>query len=371
MAYYDRYRGSRRKRQNRIKIILLVLLLLVVVGLAALFLLQDTVIFTTDGFHFPFSDREGGQKDDLPLDPDDVHLEIEDPQPGAADLHRPEAPTAPTEPAAPQEQPTQPAELPRTAALLLNGSAILEDRADVLRRISEGAYSQLALQVKSPEGISLVNDGLVKEGISPDAAAFAEALEGMDLPKTAVISALRDNVRPRTGYRASALKLASGSTWLDREYLSWFNPAGKDTLSCLLASVEACEAVGFEQVILQNFRYPTAGKLELIDYGDAQSRRSALSELARQLRESTQMPLGLVLTEEAATGLLDGTAGLDVAELAQYFDVLYAPASDFSADLSALDAAVDGTSCRVGLAVTGSAPLPADFDRDFIRIPRN
>ena len=31
MAYYDRYRGSRRTRRNRIKIILLILLLLVVV----------------------------------------------------------------------------------------------------------------------------------------------------------------------------------------------------------------------------------------------------------------------------------------------------------------------------------------------------
>jgi len=369
MAYYDRYRGSRRKRQNRIKIILLVLVLLVVVGLAALFFLQDTVIFTTDGFRFPFSDKEDGQKNDPPLDPDDVHLEIEDPQPGASDLHRPETPTAPTAPSAPQEQPTQPAELPQTAALMLNGSAIVEDRADVLRRISEGAYSQLALQIKSPEGISLLDDGLVKDGISPDAEAFAAALEGMDLSKVAVISALRDNVRPRTGYRASALKLASGSTWLDREYLSWFDPAGKDTLACLLASVEACKAAGFEQVILQNFRYPTAGKLELIDYGDAQSRRGALTELARQLRESTDMPLGLVLTGEAATGLLDGTAGLDVAELAQYFDVLYAPASDFSADLSALDAAVEGTACRVGLVVVGNAPVPADFDRDFVRIP--
>ncbi|MBQ4577545.1 MAG: hypothetical protein IJA84_00650 [Clostridia bacterium] len=369
MAYYDRYRGSRRKRQNRIKIILLILVLLVVVGLAALFFLQDTVIFTTNGFRFPFFDKENEQKNDPPLDPDDVHLEIEDPQPGASDLHRPETPTAPTAPSAPQEQPTQPVELPRTAALVLDGSAILTDRADVLRRISEGAYSQLALQVKSPEGISLVDDGLVKDGVSPDASDFLTALEGMDVPKVAVISALRDNVRPRTDYRASALKLSSGSTWLDREYLSWFDPAGKDTLSCLLASVEACEAAGFEQVVLQNFRYPTAGKLELIDYGDAQSRRGALTELARRLRESTEMPLGLVLTQEAATGLLDGTAGLDVAELAQYFDVLYAPASDFSADLSALDSAVEGTACRVGLAVVGAAPQPADFDRDFIRIP--
>lgn len=57
MAYYDRYRGSRRRRQNRIKTVLLVLLLLVVIGLAALFVLQETAIFTHDGFRFPFAGR--------------------------------------------------------------------------------------------------------------------------------------------------------------------------------------------------------------------------------------------------------------------------------------------------------------------------
>ena len=368
MAYYDRYRGSRRRRQNRLKIALLVLLLLVVIGMAALFFLQDTVIFTSDGFRFPFTQKENGQPDDPALNADDIQLEIEAPQPGASDLHQPETPTVPTVPSLPQEQPTQPVELPQTAALVLDGSAILADRADVLRKISEGSYSQLALQVKSPEGIALVDDG-VKDGVAAEAAAFATALEGIDLPKVAVISALRDNVRPRTAYRSSSLKLSSGSTWLDREYIAWFDPAGKDTLSCLLATVEACEAAGFEQVVLQNFRYPTAGKLELINYGDAQSRRSALTELARQLRESTDLPLGLVLTQDAVSDLLDSTAGLDVAELAQYFDVLYAPASDFAVDLRALDAAAADTACRVGLAIVGDASVPVGFDRDFIRIP--
>ena len=367
MAYYDRYRGSRRKRRNRLKIALLILLLLVVVGLAALFLLQDTVIFTGDGFRFPFSGQQDEQKDDPPMNADDVPLEIEDPQPGASDLRPSEPSAVPTEPT---EAPTQPpVVLPQTAALLLDGTDIVESSADVLRRMSEGGYSQLALQVKNTAGISLLDDGLVAEGISADADAFAAALTRMDVSRIAVISALRDNVRPRTGYRGASLKLASGSTWLDREYISWFDPAEEDTLTCLLAAVDACEAAGFEQVLLQNFRYPTAGKLELIDYGDAAARTEALTELARQLRESTDLPLSMVVTDEAAAQLTDGTAGVDVAQLARYFDVLYVPTSDFSADLTALDHAVEGTSCRVGLAVVGSAPLPADFDRDFVRIP--
>ena len=368
MAYHDRYRGSRRRRRNRIKIILLVLLLLVVAGLAALFFLQDAVVFTSNGFRFPSSQQEQ-QTDKDPVDPDDIHLEIEAPQPGASDPLNPQQPEAspPSQPA-PQPEP-QPVELPQTAALVVTPEELLTDRANVLRRISEGGYSQLAVQVKTPDGLAWVNDGLVKDGVSTDSDAFLEALDGVDLPKIAVISALRDNVRPRTGYRSSALHTNSGATWLDREYISWFDPAGKDTLTCLLAMIDACEAAGFEQVVLQNFHCPNAGKTELIDYGDGYSRQSALTELARQLREETEMPLGLVLTETAASDLLDSLSGQDVAELAQYFDLIYLPAADFSADRTAVEHAAEDTACRVGLVLSQSATPPAGDDTDYLVAP--
>lgn len=366
MAYYDRYRGSRRRKRNRIKIVLLILLLLVVIGLAALFFLQDAVVFTSNGFHLPFGSRQEDVSEDPPLDPDDIQLEIEAPQPGANDPLQPQQPEV--SPPAPLPEP-QPVELPQTAALRVTPQELLTDRADVLRRVSQGGYSQLAVQVKTPDGLSMINDGLVKDGVSADSEAFLEELAGADLPKIAVISALRDNIRPRTGYRSSALHTNSGATWLDREYISWFDPAGKDTLECLVAMIEACEAAGFEQVVLENFHYPNAGKLELIDYSDTPSRQSALTELARLLRESVDVPLGLILTEAAASYLLDSTSGQDVAELAQYFDILYLPASDFTADLSAVEDAVDDTECRVGLLLHQPDQPPVGSTLDYMVQP--
>ena len=366
MAYYDRYRGSRRRKRNRIKIILLVLLLLVVIGLAALFFLQDAVVFTSNGFHVPFGSQQKDVSDDPPLDPDDIHLEIEAPQPGANDPLQPQQPEV--SPPAPLPAP-QPVELPQTAALHVTPQELLTDRADVLRRVSEGGYVQMALQVKTPDGIALVDDGTVKDGLSPDSKAFLQALEGVEVPKIAVISALRDNVRPRTGYRDSALHTSSGATWLDREYISWFDPAGKDTLECLVAMIDACKAAGFEQVVLENFHYPNAGKLELIDYSDTPSRQSTLTELARQLREAVDLPLGLILTETAASDLLDSTSGQDVAELAQYFDIVYVPAADFTADLSAVEGAVEDTECRVGLLLNEAVLPPVGSTTDYIIRP--
>lgn len=368
MAYYDRYRGSRRRKRNRIKIVLLILLLLVVIGLAALFFLQDAVVFTSNGFRLPFGSQQGQEDSDLPADPEDIQLEIEAPQPGSPDVLHPGQPDD-AQPQQPTPVPSEPAVLEQTAALLLDGTSLLTDSADVLRQISQGSYAQMALRIKTPDGISLVNDGTVKDGISPDSEAFVQALAGVDVPKIAVISALRDNIRPRTGYRASALHTGSGATWLDREYIAWFDPAGKDTLACLTAMIEACEAAGFEQVVLENFHYPNAGKLELIDYGDTASRQSALTELARQLRESVDLPLGLILTEAAASDLLDSTSGQDVAELAQYFDILYLPASDFTADLSAVEDAVDDTECRVGLLLNQAALPPVGSTLDYMVQP--
>lgn len=359
MAYYDRYRGSRRRRRNRIRTLVLVLLLLVVLAAAALFLLQEQIIFTADGFHFPFArQEEPDAADPVPSDdePGDYQLEIEDPdEDKSADGDSLSDDGALTERL-------------RTQALLVEGEALLSDREGLLERFNQSGCAQLAFVVKTPDGLSLVDDYDVSDGVSEQSAVFALELDSLEMGRVAVISALRDNVRPRVSHRSSALRLESGSTWLDREYYAWFDPAGEDTLACLLATVRACEAAGFEQVVLDNFCYPTAGKLELLDYGDAETRREALTALACGLREGTRLELGLILTETAALELRDDVSGQDVAALAPCFDCIYVP--DTGADLSLLEEAVADTGCRVGLYLTGTGEQSAvDVGRDVLMQP--
>lgn len=359
MAYYDRYRGSRRRRRNRIRALVLGLLLLVVLAAAALFFFGEHAVFTYDGFRFPFTrQEEPDASDPVPSDeePGDYQLEIEEPDA--------------EEPSVDADEPVagDPAQPVRTQALLVTGEALLTDKEGLLERFSRSGCAQLAFVVKTPDGLSLVDDDDVSDGVSDQAAVFALELDSLEMGKVAVISALRDNVRPRVSHRSSALKLESGSTWLDREYYAWFDPAGEDTLSCLLATVRACEAAGFEQVVLDNFCYPTAGKLELLDYGDAEARREALTALAQGLREGTRLQLGLILTETAALELRDEVSGQDVAALAPYFDRVYVP--DVGADPSLSDAAVAGTDCRVGLYLTGSSEqATAGLERDCLLEP--
>ncbi len=358
MAYYDRYRGSRRRRQNRLKTVLLILGLLVILGLAVLFFLQETIIYTQDGFHFSFSDRK---EPELPGDSDDggdVHLNVQDPQPATDST--PDLPAA-TEPPAPQHTAPE-----HTAALVADGHRLLEDKAGLLQDFSGGSYRQLALAVRYADGISLVDDDDVSDGVDPQAAPFALELDSLEMGRIALFSALRDNVRPRTNHRASALHTQSGATWLDRDYTAWFDPQGKDTASCLLATIRACEAVGFDLAVLRDFQYPTEGKPELIDLPADLDRVAALTGLAKKVRAGTDIALGLILSDEAAALLTDPVTGQDVALLGEYFDVLYVPAADFSHDLSPLEEALTGTDCRVGLYLQTPAPIPADFEGDYL-----
>ncbi len=351
MSYYHRYRGGRGRRRARLRIVLLALALVILCAIAALFFLQDGAIFTADGFHFSFGKKDDpapSGEDSDPTDLPDIPLEIEDPS-GPSSGETGENGSGVT--AAPLH------------ARLFSGTALLsgEDLA-----ADSANCSALAFRVKGPDGLTLVDDG-AQNGVSDQADAFIEALSALDGEKAALLSALRDDVRPRAIYRTSALHTQSGATWLDREYIAWFDPMGRDTLSSLTAQIEACRAAGFTQVVLENFSFPTAGKLELIDYSDTLSRPAALMALAQALRESCpDISLGMILTEAAAENFLDGTSGQDVAELAQYFDVLYVPAADFSADLSALDSAAEGTGCRIGLYVTGISAAPAELDRPFL-----
>lgn len=351
MSYYHRYRGGRGRRRARLRIVLLALALVILCAIAALFFLQDGAIFTADGFHFSFGKKDDpapSGEDSAPADLPDIPLEIEDPSGPSSGETGENGSGVTAEP---------------LHARLFSGTALLseEDLA-----ADSANCSALAFRVKGPDGLTLVDDG-AQNGVSDQADAFIEALSALDGEKAALLSALRDDVRPRAIYRTSALHTQSGATWLDREYIAWFDPMGRDTLSSLTAQIEACRAAGFTQVVLENFSFPTAGKLELIDYSDTLSRPAALTALAQALRESCpDVSLGMILTEAAAENFLDGTSGQDVAELAQYFDVLYVPAADFSADLSALDSAAEGTGCRIGLYVTGVSAAPAELDRPFL-----
>lgn len=359
MGYYRRYTGSRRRKKRHILLGMLLLLLVLALAAGGLWLYSRRADLP-EWLHFPFREPASSDQQEQPGEQDgkappadlaeeDFDLTIEDPEPPVPD-------TSETPSAAP------------IFAQYAEGTALLEDYAAVMTDLRDSGLQQLALLVKDETGASLLPDGSAEQGaVSEQAEAFASLLSDVkhasEAAPVAILPALRDNLRPRTLYRASALRVESGATWLDRDYSAWFDPSGKDTASCLLAQLAACEAQGFCQVVLTDFQFPTVGKTQLINLSDTPSKTAALTELARQLSEGTALPLGLLLTDHAAQDLLDSEAGQDVMELAQYFDVLYVDTASSDADLSALRHALAETDCRLGLlAPAGSARSDETLD---------
>lgn len=358
MGYYRRYTGSRRRKKRHMLLGMLILLLVLVLVAGGFYLYAHWTELPV-WLHMTEEEKPNSNADDpadsqTPSDPDgDFDLIIEDP---ATPDDAPDAPETP--------------ELTWVYAWYAQGAALLEDTPGVLTDFRDSGLPQLAVLVKDAEGYALLPNADAEQGaVSEQAEAFARALSdaktALEEAPVAILPALRDNLRPRKLYRSSALHVDSGATWLDRNYEAWFNPAGKDTEACLLAQLEACAAQGFSHVILTDFQYPTLGKTELIDYGDISSRAAALTDLARRISEKSPVSLGLLLTDAAAQDLLDSDAGQDVMELAQYFDVLYADASDADIDLEPLKQALSETECRLGVFAPWGSPV-ADNTLDMV-----
>ncbi|MBR5390658.1 MAG: hypothetical protein IK141_05105 [Clostridia bacterium] len=358
-GYYNSYKGSRRRKRNRIRIILLILLLLVLLVTAALFFLQDRAIFTSEGFRFPFRRDPAQEQAEDPDDLSDFQLEIEDGDPAAP---VPGSDSSADDPATPV-----PVHEPPLAAWQVAGEALLDNPGEAVSAMQSAGRTQLAIVVKTADHQILVADaGASQGGVSPRAADFAARIESLEQAPVAILPALRDDLRPRSIHRASALKTTSGAVWLDRTYTAWYDPTGKDTAADLLAQINACQAAGFRQVILTDFCFPTVGKTELINFNHISSRTAALTALAKQLSEGTDCSLGLLLTKAAAQDLLDSAAGQDVMELAQYFDVLYLDTDDPACDPAVLESALEDTGCRVGIYAGAASQLPESGALDSI-----
>ena len=356
MGYYHRYTGARRRKKRHILLGMLLLLLVLALAAGGLWLYS----------------RRG----DLP---EWLHFPVREPSP-SGQQEQPDAPESETPPAdedfdltieGPEPQEPDAQETPSAAPIFAQyaeGTALLEDYAAVMTDLRDSGLTQLAILVKDETGASLLPDsdaaqGAVSEQAETFTALLSDAKDASEAAPVAILPALRDDLRPRKLYRSSALRVESGATWLDRDYSAWFDPSGKDTASCLLAQLAACQAQGFCQAVLTEFQFPTVGKTQLIDLSGTPSKTAALTELARQLSEGTTLPLGLLLTEHAAQDLLDSEAGQDVMELAQYFDVLYVDTAASDTDLSALRQALAETDCRLGiLAPAGSARSDETLD---------
>lgn len=288
------YRG-RRTVTDILKIIAIVLGALVVLAAAGAIYLQRYMVYTDEGVKLnlpPFLQalRQGGEPDasaSIP-DPGDLSIDIQ--------------------PAGSVSEPQQPEE-PAGVALALPVSAVTDGTAAA--RLAEAGADMLVLEVKDQEGRLAWLSGRAEaarskvNGTQETTDALRQWNAG-EVYTVARVCCFRDNAVP---YYHNPLALRSGNgNWRDELGLRWLSPADEKAQDYIAGLCGELAQLGFDEIVLEHFAFPTQGRLERISKGrpDAPEERTAQLEALLTLAEQAAAPYGTKISLRAERDSLTG-----------------------------------------------------------------
>jgi len=329
---YHSYRGRSGGGGQAVWIIALVLVLLAAV---AFLVSQRYLVYDEDGrphWELPFGKNAGGEeKPENPISPEDVNIEREEPE----EPEKPEEPEEPQEPVVPRRT------MEEIHAKEVEYGSLWWKPEYVLSRINEA----MMIELKRPNGnITFGTEVELPAGVSVERGVTRDnliTLLGSGKYCVAHITCFSDNLYPK-GRPEAALTAVGGQIWYDAGGRTWLDPASEDTLAYISALCQECANLGFREIMLDEFCYPSTGDLDAIAAPEGLDKTATLSGFAAALREALPEDVALSVTLRGSMGQLNGPSGL-TAELLSSFDRIYV---DGEADMAALQEA-----------------LPADFDR--------
>ena len=359
--YYNSYRGRRSSRDKKLIVVSSIVILLSLAALA-FFILPEYIIFTSEGFHFAFMEDKNsvpdeqqdpsGDEEDLPVVIIDGEEQNDSDQPGEI-------------PATPEKDP-DPINKPPMLGVIDNIENLLS-RSGYGKGLSKVALEQgcntICFEVKGADGvikIPIVTSYSSQESQSPkanDIKAALEAIDGSGLELTALVSAFRDDIAPRS-FNDYAVT-TSGVTWLDSQNKCWINPYGDMASEYLCDIIRACAACGFDAVIFDDLCFPLSGKLELMDLGSddsEESRYSALESIYKAIRRTADeegITLSVMLEKNE---LSSAVSGQKMSDLTKYFHTIFIE-GDPSEEMTN---ALSGTGCCFGSFKKGAFSVPSE-----------
>lgn len=345
---YSSYRG----RGSKWKILTAILLVLVIAVAASVIYLQQYVVYSSDGrrqIDLPW--RTEGKDPAPPAD------QGEDPV-GGVDVvvQEPEDPTpketaAGSLPAVPLAR-THWSEFKSLHPAGPGGNAVA-----VRLKTSNGTiYFDSANAVSGAVALS------EEPGETMDTLALITSEEGMHT--IASMSCLQDFKAANANVEAWGLKNTGGYIFYDGNNSLWLDPAkpGAREYVCNLAK-EIAE-LGFDELLLTDFSYPTVGKINKINYNTELSLTDNLDLLLTELTAALER-YDILLSVEVPEAVIaegpDTVAGLDLNRLAGRVDRIYAATTADKAaalsDLVAQAAGADGKTEFVPELESDSAAL--------------
>ena len=318
---YHNYRGRGRKRRQQIA--LAAVLVVVILAAAAYLVIQNYIVYDDAGkahIEWPFQ-KEPQQDTQEPGVPDnDVNIDYVDTgyAPHLEPLH----------------------------AQMLNTNVLRQDPQTVLDSLTESAF---AVETKRVNGaITYTTAVEVPQQVDVaqyDTMANLQTLLAGDAYSIARMSVFCDSYFVRA-YPDAALRVESGSFWYDAASMAWLDPSHPQTLVYITSLCQEYAQLGFDEIALDYFSYPTTGRLESIGGLEDTDRVQVLTDFIKSLRANLPdgVKVSIVLRSQPSAEF-----GLSSEMLVQSFDRIY------------VEQGVDDTALR--------SALPQRFDYDTRLVP--
>lgn len=299
---YHSYRGRPKTGKILLAVVLVILLLLS----GSYLLLQDYLVYDSDGsisLDLPF--LRGKEKTEE--DQENVNLEILPPD---------------------GEEGGQTAAGETENALAMNAQALCA------QGLPQSGYDAAVVEMKGFNGTFQYSSryaaakALADDAVTQTQVTEALSAAGDGLRLTAQVGCFHDSFHAFADMTGSGICQSGGYIWYDDLRSHWMDPAKEGTRTYMAQVANECVDMGFEEILLTDFGYPTAGDLSQIDYSGltvtkTEALTGFLTSLKSRLPEDTA--LSVELTEEQILGGADETSGVDAAAIAPLVDRIYLP----------------------------------------------
>lgn len=323
---YSSYRG----RGPRWKILLAILLVLVIAVASSVIYLQQFLVYSADGrrqIKLPWQTEEkapapdGGQED-LTEQPD-VNLIVQEPE-----VQKPK----------------------ETAAFSLPAQALTGSLWQEALAAKPAEANAVAVRLKTSNGTVYFSaasavSGAVETELDT-AAALAAVTDQEELYTIASMACLQDFQAANADVEGRGLKNTGGYIFYDGNNSLWLDPGKPSTREYVCALAKEIAELGFDELLLTDFGYPTEGKINKINYNTDVPLANNLDLLLSELNTALE-PYGILLSVEVPEAVItegpDAVSGLDLTRLVSRVDRLYAVTAPEKAEtLAALVAEAAG-----------------------------
>ena len=315
---YSSYRG----KGNPWKVLGAIALVLVILACVGYLFAQNHIVYDDEGrarLELPFWQRKAAEEASTPLSQDEVEVEYLPPESSlhsVAELHAAQLPAG-------------------TLKLAFEDVVLPEDEALMVEVKQQNGAITYETQADVPPQVYVEGDGTLET---------LQAILAEDRYTVARMSALCDSYFVRAEHDAAFL-LAGGTFWYDRDGWTWLDPASPQVLGYLTSLCREYAALGFDEILLDYFSYPLAGRMESLAIDESVDRVQTLHDLAAALRAA--LPEDVALSVVIRADLTEAT-GLTADTVEELFDRVYvAPGVDSASALADLSDSYRTTPGRV------------------------